>query len=61
MSKINLTTQTTFSTTGGTNSLTAKRKRLQMFKSKQHQKQMRDQFDDEISSSSSFNEFRLVS
>jgi hypothetical protein len=53
MPKVNLTMRET-----GTNSLTAKRKRLQMIKTKQHaQKQI---FDDETSSSS-FNEFRLVS
>jgi hypothetical protein len=53
MPKVNLTIRET-----GTNSLTAKRKRLQMIKTKQHaQKQI---FDDETSSSS-FSEFRIVS
>jgi hypothetical protein len=53
MPKVNLTIRET-----GTNLITAKRKRLQMIKNKQQpQKQL---FDDETSSSS-FNEFRLVS
>jgi len=53
MPKVNLTNRET-----GRNSLTSKRKRLQMIKNKQQtQKQI---FDDETSSSS-FNEFRLVS
>ncbi len=53
MPKVNLTNRET-----GTNSLTAKRKRLQMIKNRQQgQKQV---FDDDTSSSS-FNEFRLVS
>jgi hypothetical protein len=53
MPKVNLTNRET-----GTNSLTAKRKRLQMIKSKQ---QGQKQTYDDDTSSSSFNEFRLVS
>jgi hypothetical protein len=57
MPKINVNSRSLLSNSGS-QALTAKRKRLQMIKSKQ-QKPLREVYDDEASSSS-LNELRLV-